>query len=63
MKLIKINDLPKYNAKIKGDAGIYEVWGINWLERKLIVYRAGEYETIPFAKIQYLEDAKEETNE
>lgn len=44
----------KFRAKIKRDAGIYEVWAIDWLNQRVQVYRAGVYEWIPLEKIQSL---------
>lgn len=46
--------LTKFRAKIKGDAGIYTVWGIDWLNNKALIERACGNELIPFKKIQAL---------
>ena len=54
MEKIKPNDLPVYQAKIRGDAGIYEVIAIDYLHLTIWVYRATANEKIPFKKIQYL---------
>lgn len=42
----------KFRAKIKGDAGIYIVWGIDWLNNKALVERACGNELVPFKKIK-----------
>jgi len=44
----------KFRVKIKGDAGIYKVWQIDWLNQKVYAYRACGYEWVPFNKIQSL---------
>lgn len=47
----------RYQAKVKGDAGTYDVWGIDWKDQKVCVYRASAFEWIPFAKIQNIFEA------
>jgi len=42
----------KFRAKIKGDAGIYTVWGIDWLQGKAMIERACGNELVPFEKIE-----------
>lgn len=39
-------------AKIKGDAGVYSVWAIDWLNLKVQVYRAMAYEWIDMKKVK-----------
>jgi hypothetical protein len=46
-------------CKIKGDAGTYEVWGIDWFNHRVLVFRAGENEWLSIAKVQFL--AEEES--
>ncbi len=31
---------PAYIAKVKGDAGSYRVWGIDWLNHRVLIDRA-----------------------
>jgi hypothetical protein len=45
---------PYLKCKIKGDAGVYEVGGIDWLNETVLCYRASEYEKIPFRKISWI---------
>ncbi|MFA5378740.1 MAG: hypothetical protein WC455_23515 [Dehalococcoidia bacterium] len=42
---------PKYRVKIKGDAGEYDVWGIDMLNYRIMVYRATAYEWIDYRRI------------
>ncbi len=42
----------KDRVLIKGDAGEYEAWGVDWLNQTICVYRASEYEWIPFRRIK-----------
>jgi len=44
----------KFRVKIKGDAGIYEVWSIDWLWEKMLVRRNCGDEWVKFVKIQQL---------
>lgn len=39
-------------AKLKGDAGMYQVWGFNWLSSEVLIYRAGEYVWFPISKVK-----------
>lgn len=32
---------PEYRARVKGDAGIYKVWGIDWMNHRVLLDRAG----------------------
>lgn len=32
---------PTYTAKVKGDAGTYKVWGIDWMNPRVLLDRAG----------------------
>lgn len=34
-------DSPRYTAKVKGDAGEYKVWGIDWYHHRVLLDRAG----------------------
>ncbi|GAB1077903.1 TPA: hypothetical protein QDZ84_002890 [Shewanella algae] len=43
-------------AKIKGDAGVYQVWGINWLSKEVLIYRAGEHLWFPIQKVKLIAD-------
>ena len=42
----------KFRAKIKGDAGVYHVWAIDWLYQRAYIERACGDEWVPFDKIQ-----------
>ena len=44
----------KFGAKIKGDAGVYEVWAIDWLHQQMFIGRACGTEWVAFDKIQAL---------
>jgi uncharacterized phage protein (TIGR01671 family) len=44
----------KFRVKIKGDAGVYKVEAIDWLNLKMYVHRACGLEWVDFAKIQSL---------
>lgn len=33
--------IPQYSAKVKGDAGTYKVWGIDWMNHRVLLDRAG----------------------
>ena len=39
-------------AKVKGDAGQYQVWAIDWLGMRVQVYRAGVYEWLDISKVK-----------
>lgn len=32
---------PQLIAKVKGDAGAYKVWGIDWMHHRVLLDRAG----------------------
>lgn len=32
---------PEYRARVKGDAGAYKVWGVDWLNHQVLLDRAG----------------------
>lgn len=32
---------PHYSAKVKGDGGTYKVWGIDWMNHRVLLDRAG----------------------
>ncbi len=32
---------PNYTAKVKGDSGTYKVWGIDWMNHRVLLDRAG----------------------
>ena len=42
---------PTWKVKIKGDAGEYEIWAIDWLEQKALVYRACGDEWVQLSKL------------
>ena len=43
---------PNLMARITGDAGEYQVWGVDWMNERLYVYRACGYEWVPFKKVR-----------
>ncbi len=45
-------DQIKFRVKIKGDAGVYEIWALDWLYEKVLVKRNCGDEWVAFAKIQ-----------
>ena len=51
----KVKERPEIRVKIKGDAGIYPVWGIDWLNHLMTVERACGYESVSFDKIKVIE--------
>ena len=42
---------PSWKVKIRGDAGIYEIWSIDWLNQTALVYRACGDEWVPLSKL------------
>lgn len=42
---------PQLIARVRGDAGAYPVHGADWHERKILIYRATEFEWIPIEKV------------
>ncbi len=44
----------QFRAKIKGDAGVYHVWAIDWLNQRMLVERHCGDEWIVFGRIQGL---------
>lgn len=41
---------PEFNARVKGDAGVYRVWGIDWMNHRVLLDRAG-LEWTPIDKV------------
>jgi len=54
---------PEYVAKIKGDAGRYPIWGLDWYNNRAIVSRAGALELISFDKIAFEMEHENEEKE
>lgn len=50
MKWLSLKEIIK--CKIKGDAGIYGVWAIDWLEDKVFVERACGHEWVSMDKVK-----------
>ena len=50
-------------AKIKGDAGVYNVWAINWLHLKVLVCRACGNEWVSMEKVTLTIDETKQTEE
>jgi hypothetical protein len=46
-------------CKIKGDAGTYEIWAIDWLNQKYLVSRSGENEWMPASKVTLIEQKED----
>lgn len=44
----------KSTVKIKGDAGEYKVWGVDWENNTLYIARACGMEWVSFDKIQWI---------
>lgn len=45
---------PECLAKVKGDAGLYTVWGVDWMNHKILIDRAG-LEWTDIAKITFVD--------
>ena len=43
---------PEYTAKVKGDAGTYRVYGIDWMHHRILLDRAG-LEWTPIEKVAF----------
>lgn len=41
---------PQLIAKVKGDAGAYKVWGIDWMHHRVLLDRAG-LEWVPIKNV------------
>ncbi|MGL4349520.1 MAG: hypothetical protein ACRDC7_00535 [Aeromonas veronii] len=44
-------ELVQYRAKVKGDAGEYKVFGIDWLNNRVLLNRTSTYEWVPIEKV------------
>lgn len=53
---------PNLVAQVKGDGGVYKVWGIDWLNHKVLLDRAG-YEWTEISKVALSEAAPETDDE
>ena len=51
---------PDYLIKIRGDAGLYPLWGIDWYNHRVTVYRAGAVESLPFENVAFTLPEKKE---
>lgn len=45
-------EMPEYKAQVKGDAGRYTVYGIDWMNHKVLLDRAG-LEWTDIAKVAF----------
>lgn len=46
---------PVFTAKVRGDAGTYRVWGIDWLHQRVLIDRAGlEWIAVEKIALEYL---------
>ncbi|HDY68752.1 hypothetical protein LCGC14_2039490 [marine sediment metagenome] len=43
---------PEIKIGVKGDAGKYEIWAVNWMKMRVLIDRAGVYEWIDFSKLK-----------
>lgn len=43
---------PTFQAKVKGDSGVYKVWGIDWMNHRVLLDRAG-LEWTPIDKVAF----------
>lgn len=43
---------PAFMARVKGDAGVYKVWGIDWMHQRVLIDRAG-LEWTAIAKVAF----------
>jgi hypothetical protein len=46
-----IPERPEWLVKIKGDAGAYKIWAIDWLNQKALVCRACGDEWVSLSKL------------
>lgn len=53
---------PNLVAKVRGDAGVYDVWAIDWNHHKVQIYRALSYEWLPIDKVALSEREEEQEN-
>lgn len=53
---------PKFTAKVKGDAGVFKVWAIDWYSHRVLIDRAG-MEWISIAKVAFEPLPAEEESE
>lgn len=50
----KYGNMPEfvqYRAKVKGDAGEYKVFGIDWLNNRVLLNRTSTYEWVSIEKV------------
>jgi hypothetical protein len=52
MKYGDMPPVPKYTAQVKGDAGVYDVWGFNWYSYHVCISRAGVQEWVCAKKVK-----------
>ncbi|MPQ69496.1 hypothetical protein [Pseudomonas sp. MWU12-2323] len=53
---------PNLVAQVKGDGGCYKVWGIDWLNHKVLIERTG-YEWTDISKVALTETEVEPEDE
>lgn len=61
LKLKRLNRLkyrPEFFVKVKGDAGRYNIWAIDYLNLRINIWRASTYEWIDFDRITIVKDKK-----
>lgn len=44
-------ELVQYRATVRGDAGSYKVFGIDWLNNRVLLNRTSTYEWVPIEKV------------
>lgn len=52
---------PAYSAKVKGDVGTYKVWGIDWMNHRVLLDRAG-LEWTPIKNVAFEPTLAEQEN-
>lgn len=49
---------PDIRAKVRGDAGVYAVWGFDWMEHRVLLDRAG-LEWVDIARVEIISNQSE----
>ncbi|HHG4856078.1 TPA: hypothetical protein ACPWIJ_000413 [Pseudomonas aeruginosa] len=45
---------PDFHAKVRGDAGIYKVWGVDWMHHRVLLERPS-LEWTPIDKVTFVD--------
>ncbi|MCK2155651.1 hypothetical protein [Citrobacter braakii] len=54
--------LPKLVAMMRGSENRHFIYGINWLDETVIIFRNGEYQIMPINYVKFVEPNEEELN-